>query len=91
MAIPGTAGASVGVIHHGKTIHEAHFGFRDHKLSMKPDSDTLYGIGSMTKDMVASAIANLVERKSTGWEERLRDIIPEFTSPDLVMADACTI
>jgi len=91
LAISGTAGACVGVVHHGETIHEAHFGFRDHKLSMKPDSDTLYGIGSMTKGMVASAIADLVERKSMGWDEKLRDIIPEFTSPDPVMADACTV
>ncbi|KAK4454464.1 beta-lactamase/transpeptidase-like protein [Podospora aff. communis PSN243] len=91
LAVSGTAGASVGIIRRGETFHEAHFGFRDHKLSTKPDSDTLYGIGSMTKGMVAAAIADLVERGLMAWDEKLCDIMPEFTSPDRVMADGCTV
>ena len=91
MAISGTAATSAGVIHQGEVVHEAHFGFRDHARSLKPDSDTLYGIGSMTKAMVAFAIGDLVERQIMTWNDKLRDIIPEFTSPDAFMAGACTI
>ncbi|KAK0726163.1 beta-lactamase/transpeptidase-like protein [Lasiosphaeris hirsuta] len=91
MAISGTAATSLGVIHQGEVIHEAHFGFRDHALSLKPNSDTLYGIGSMTKGMVASAVGDLVERNIMTWDEKLRHLIPEFTSPEPVTADACTI
>ncbi len=63
LAITGTAATSVGVIHQGEVVHKAHFEFRDHARSLKPDSDTLYGIGSMTKAMVAFAIGDLVERR----------------------------
>jgi CubicO group peptidase (beta-lactamase class C family) len=91
MSISGTAATSIGVINQGEIIHEAHFGFRDHKLSLKPDSDTLYGISSVMKGMLAAVIGHLVERKMMAWDERLRDIMPEFTSPDPITADACTI
>lgn len=64
LAITGTVGASVGVLHGGKTYSE-HFGFRDHARTKAPNSDTLYNIGSLTKSMIAATVASLVAEGAT--------------------------
>jgi CubicO group peptidase (beta-lactamase class C family) len=52
----GVAGASVGVIYYGDVLRAERIGFRDVETRTPPDSQTLYGIGSMTKAMVAAGI-----------------------------------
>ena len=58
--ISGVPGLSYGVSHHGETIHRANFGFRDVDANLAPTSDTIYGIGSMSKAFTAAAIGILV-------------------------------
>jgi CubicO group peptidase (beta-lactamase class C family) len=85
-----TAGASIGIIHRGETWSD-HFGFRDHARSKAPDDDTLYTIGSLTKAMVAQAVAILVEDGKLDWSTKVVSIIPEFDNVDSLMTDHCTI
>ncbi|KAF1817964.1 beta-lactamase/transpeptidase-like protein [Dissoconium aciculare CBS 342.82] len=82
LSATGTAGASIGIIHRGETWSD-HFGFRDHARSKAPDDDTLYTIGSLTKAMIAQAVATL--------STKVVSIIPEFDNVDSLMTDHCTI
>ncbi len=77
-AISGNAGISLGVLHHGETIYRANFGFRDVASGLPPDSDTVFPIASMTKAMVASSFAALVDEGKIGWETKLSELVPEF-------------
>lgn len=45
----GVPGASIGVIHNGDVIHTYNFGYRDVGNQLPTTSDTVYGIGSVTK------------------------------------------
>jgi CubicO group peptidase (beta-lactamase class C family) len=86
----GTAGASVGVLHRGQ-IWSDHFGVRDHAGSRAPDDNTLYTIGSLTKAMLAQAVAVLVEDGKLDWSTRVSSIIPEFCNSDDLLTNHCTI
>jgi CubicO group peptidase (beta-lactamase class C family) len=63
MVTTGIAGPSIGVIHNGQVAHKQHFGWHNHACSLKPDSNTRYGIGPMTQGMIAAVVGNLVERR----------------------------
>ncbi|KAK0642920.1 hypothetical protein B0T16DRAFT_174103 [Cercophora newfieldiana] len=66
MTISGSVTAALGDIHRDQIFHKTHFGVRDHKLSIQPDSDTLYGIGSEVKGVMASVVARLMKGKFRG-------------------------
>ncbi|KAH8598409.1 beta-lactamase/transpeptidase-like protein [Bisporella sp. PMI_857] len=48
-SISGVTGVSIGVIQHGKVIYQEGFGFCDVEAKFKPDSDTIYCLGSMSR------------------------------------------
>lgn len=87
----GTAGASVGVLHWGKTLYKTSHGFRDVQNNTVPDCQTLYGIGSLTKALVAFGIEKLVERGKIEWTTRIKDIIPEWRNVDPTVTKLTTI
>ncbi|KAI0874086.1 putative D-aminoacylase [Hypoxylon argillaceum] len=76
--ISGNAGLSLGVMHHGKAIYRANYGYRDVASRLPPTSDTVFPIPSMTKAMVASAFAALVDDGQLSWETKLSDLVPEY-------------
>lgn len=72
------SGLSLRVLHHGKVVHKADYGYRDVEAKTPPDSDTLYSINSMTKAMTAAAIGILVEDGLMRWDTPIYTILPEF-------------
>lgn len=52
------------------------FGVRDLKSAEPMDGNTLVQVGSVTKILTASLIADLVARKKIDWNDRLRDVLP---------------
>jgi CubicO group peptidase (beta-lactamase class C family) len=86
----GTAGASVGVLCRGQMWSD-HFGILNHAGSKTPDDDTLYTIGSLTKAMVAQAVAVLVEEGKLDWSTTVASIIPEFRNGNDFLTNHCTI
>ena len=60
--IAGVAGASIGIIHHGKAVHTMLFGYRVVEKKQKADGDTMYGIGSCSKSYFVAEAAALVEQ-----------------------------
>lgn len=87
----GVPGASIGVIHDGDVIHTYNFGHRDVYNQLRTTSDTVYGIGSVTKSFIAAGIARLVEDKKLTWDTPVRDILPEFEQEDANIAETLTI
>lgn len=87
----GVPGASIGVIHNGDVIHTYNFGYRDVDNELPTTSDTVYGIGSVTKSFVAAGIARLVEDKKLTWNTLVQDILPEFKHEDAGIAETLTI
>ena len=76
--ISGNAGISLGVLHGGQVIYRANFRYRDAKAMLPPDSDTVFPIASMTKAMIASSFAAMVEEGKLDWDTKLSDLVPEF-------------
>ena len=71
-------GIPLGVVYDGEIIHRANFGYRDVLARTKPDSDTIYSIGSMTKALTAAAVGMLVEDGLLQWDTPFREILPDF-------------
>ena len=76
----GAPSVAIGVSYRGEAIHQANFGFRNVEEQFPPDSDTLYGIGSITKVFTASAIGILVEEGSLNWTTPVHEILPGLQS-----------
>ncbi|KAK5991154.1 Protein flp-like protein [Cladobotryum mycophilum] len=87
----GVAGASIGVIHKGNLIDTYNFGYRDVEKQLPTTSDTVYGIGSVTKSFVAAGIAKLVEQGKLSWNMTVRQILPGFDQENPSIADTLTI
>lgn len=75
--VTGAPSAALGIALNGEKIYEAHFWFRDVASQLPPDSDTIYGVGSITKAFTASAIGILVNEGLLDWETPLREVLPE--------------
>jgi CubicO group peptidase (beta-lactamase class C family) len=76
--ISGSVGLSLGVLHEGEVIYTDNVGFRDVEDGVRPDSDTIYHLGSLTKALTAACMAILVEQKKLDWNSKLLDILPRF-------------
>lgn len=84
-------GLSLGVSQGGKIIHQFNYGFSDIEGSIRTDSDTIYGIGSVTKTFTATAIVQLVSTGKLQWKTPIKDILPEFASRNPVVSSEATI
>ncbi|KAJ5723703.1 D-aminoacylase [Penicillium malachiteum] len=89
--IGGIPGASIGVAHQGKTVFSHNFGYRDIESSIPPDSDTLYGIASLTKSITASAICILANEGKLDWTTPIVCILPELNTVDKYLTSELVI
>ena len=71
-------GLAIGVIEKGKPLFVKAYGLRKIGGEEKIDSDTLFGIGSLTKSMTTALISRLVEKKKVSWEQSLASLNPRF-------------
>ena len=72
-------GLSLGVLHHGKIIHTAHFGRQDALKTPPPNDETIYHVVSLTKALTSSAVALLVEKGILDWDAPVREYLPVFS------------
>lgn len=61
-SVTGAPGLSLGVAQEGKIIHIAHFGFRDVEKQILADSNTIYGVASLTNFLQQAPLASLSRR-----------------------------
>ncbi len=91
MQIGGTAGLSLGVLHHGKPIYQANFGLRDVQQSLAPTEETIFPVCSLVKALTSATLALLVEEEKITWETPVKDVLPEFDIEDYVLRNFTTI
>ncbi|QKX62647.1 uncharacterized protein TRUGW13939_09808 [Talaromyces rugulosus] len=78
----GTPALSLGVLYHGNILFRDNFGFRDIETGIKPDSDTIYGVASLTKAFTSSLFGIMVEEGKIPWDTPVHEVIPGFHRSD---------
>ena len=69
-------GFSIAVVKDGQTIYAEGFGARDPKKNLPATPDTLFGIGSITKSMVAIGVMQLVEHGEIALDDPVSKHLP---------------
>lgn len=91
MSIGGTAGLSLGILHHGKPVFHANCGYRDVQGSLPPTAETIYPGCSLTKALTSAAMGQLVEEKKITWDTLVKDILPELNIKDDILYNCITV
>ncbi|HBE40220.1 MAG TPA: serine hydrolase [Bacteroidales bacterium] len=84
-------GIAVAVIKDDEVIHSKGYGVRSLKTKQKVDSNTLFGIASISKAFTTAALGMLVDEKKLDWNDRVIDFIPEFRLYDPYVTSEFTI
>jgi len=71
-------GLAVAIVKDGKVVLSKGFGARNIGAGDPVNEQTLFAIASNTKAFTATALAMLVDEGKVGWEDPVRDHIPEF-------------
>lgn len=69
-------GFAIAVVKDGDTIYADAFGARDTTKGLPATTDTLFGIGSITKSFVAISILQLVEQGALGLDDPVAEHLP---------------
>jgi CubicO group peptidase (beta-lactamase class C family) len=72
-----TPSAVIAVIQDDRVIYRKAYGFRDHERRLAADVDTLYEIGSITKQFTAAAILQLQEHAKLDIDDKLSKYLPD--------------
>ncbi len=78
-AVPGVC---VGIVHNDTVVHLAGYGVRDVGTKLPVMPATLFGVGSCTKAVCATAAAVLVDEGKLGWDDPVRKHLPWFRMAD---------
>lgn len=73
-----TPAVSVAIVQGEDIIYESGFGTRTQGKTEPVDAHTEYAIASMSKSMTAASLAMMVEQGKLRWDDRVRDILPDF-------------
>ena len=74
----GVGGISIGVVSGDKLIWSKHYGFAEAETKRVADNDTVYRIGSITKQFTALALLQLVEQGKMRLTDPLEKYVPEI-------------
>lgn len=75
-------GFSIGLAKDGKLFYENGFGFRNVEKELPLSSDTVFGIGSVTKSFTCVAILQLQEAGKLSVHDPVVKYLPEFKTPN---------
>jgi CubicO group peptidase (beta-lactamase class C family) len=64
-------GLSIGVVDHGKLVTARAYGLADVELNVPASKDTVYEIGSMTKQFTATLVMMLAEQSEIGLDDKI--------------------
>ena len=79
-----TVGAEVGVMRDGKMILAKGYGLANLELGVPVKPDTVFRIGSITKQFTAAALLMLAEEKKLSVDDKLSKYFPDFPRADEV-------
>lgn len=75
-------GFALGLAQDGAPTYEKGFGFRDREQQLPLSSETVFGIGSITKSVTAIAILQLQEKGKLSVSDLVITYLPEFELPE---------
>jgi len=75
-----TAGVSVAVVKNGRTVLAKGYGFADLENDVPATAETVYRIGSITKQFTSAAIMRLAEQGKLSLDDTLQKFLPDFPS-----------
>ena len=73
---------SVLVAQKGKILLEKGYGYQDKKDSVHNTANTIYQIGSITKQFTSAIILQLVEKKKMSLQDKLSKFLPDYPKGD---------
>jgi CubicO group peptidase (beta-lactamase class C family) len=73
-----TAGVSVAVVKNGRTVLAKGYGFADLENDVPATAETVYRIGSITKQFTSAAIMRLIEQGKLSLDDTLQKFLPNF-------------
>ena len=76
-----TAGLSIGVARGAKTVLAKGYGYADLENRVPATADTVYRIGSITKQLTALAIMQLIEAGDLSLDDVLTNYLPGWPAP----------
>src|SRR5678815_3594034 len=80
LAKPGGAGLSVAVWRKDHFVVAKGYGLAEAEHETKADADTMFRIGSITKQFTAAAIMKLVEQGKVGLDESITKYLPTYNT-----------
>jgi CubicO group peptidase (beta-lactamase class C family) len=84
-------GMAIAVVKDGRVIYANGYGVRSVASPGPVDTDTLFGIASVTKGFTAAALGILVDDGKLKWDDKVQDYIPEFAMYDLYVTKEFTV
>ena len=81
-SIPGFA---LEVVKDGGVVLAKGYGVRDRIDKVPVDANTVFQIGSVSKSFTAALMAMMVDEGKVRWDDKVKDILPEFTLYDKEM------
>ncbi len=79
LEMPGAAGLSIAVGRQGEVLLARGYGLADLELEAAANAETMFRIGSVTKQFTAAAILRFVERGDIGFDDDLSLYLPGFS------------
>jgi CubicO group peptidase (beta-lactamase class C family) len=73
-----TPGVSVAIVKHGKTVLAKGYGYADLENDVPAGAETVYRVGSITKQFTAASIMRLVEQGKLLLDDTLQKFLPSF-------------
>lgn len=77
----GLAGVAVAVARGPFIVHAAGYGFADVENSIPVTPETVFRVGSITKQFTAAAILDLVDEGRLSLDDRLTEYLPDYPGP----------
>ena len=74
----GAASLSLALVAKGRVVWSQGFGYADKAASVRPQADTMYGIGSVSKMLATVAAMKLVDQGKIELDAPLTSYVPEF-------------
>jgi len=74
------------VAHRGRVVHHKAYGWRNMQDSVRCEKDDIFRIASQTKAICVVAFMTLVEEGKVTLDEPLKNYIPEFADPKVLVA-----
>ncbi|MEP7322214.1 MAG: serine hydrolase [Saprospiraceae bacterium] len=86
-----TTGLSVGIVKDGKVIFKKGYGVTNINTKQPFETNTIAYCASTTKAMTAVCMAILIDEGKVKWDDKLKDVLPEFRMLDPNMENEITV